>query len=157
MSTSKGPEVSKFTISVPDEALEDLRDRLRRTRFPDDFGNDDWRYGYNARVTAVQNITLEIRRHEVVGLIGENGAGKSSLLKILTGIYQPDSGTIESHGKVVKFRRPRDPTARSTTRSPTCTCRSAASSWACSATRFPDSTSSPSGPSCTICTPRRSP
>jgi len=60
------------------------------------------------KVTAVDGITLEIRRNEVVGLIGENGAGKSSLLKILTGIYQPDSGTIEAHGHAVKFRRPQD-------------------------------------------------
>ncbi|GAA1910107.1 sugar ABC transporter ATP-binding protein [Nocardioides marmoribigeumensis] len=64
-----------------------------------------------SRVTAVQDITLEIKRNQVVGLIGENGAGKSSLLKILTGIYQPDSGTIEVLGKAVKFRRPQDSVA----------------------------------------------
>ena len=64
-----------------------------------------------SRVTAVQDITLEIGRNEVVGLIGENGAGKSSLLKILTGIYQPDHGTIEVQGRPVKFRRPQDSVA----------------------------------------------
>ncbi len=61
-----------------------------------------------SRVTAVKDISLEVRRNEVVGLIGENGAGKSSLLKILTGIYQPDAGTIEVLGRKVKFRRPQD-------------------------------------------------
>ena len=60
------------------------------------------------KVNAVEDVSLEIRRNEVVGLIGENGAGKSTLLKILTGIYQPDSGTIEAHGQVVRFRRPQD-------------------------------------------------
>ena len=60
------------------------------------------------KVHAVKDVSLEIRRNEVVGLIGENGAGKSTLLKILTGLYQPDSGTIEAHGHVVKFRRPLD-------------------------------------------------
>ena len=64
-----------------------------------------------SRVTAVQHISLEVGRNEVVGIIGENGAGKSSLLKILTGIYQPDSGTIEVHGQKVKFRRPQDSVA----------------------------------------------
>ena len=39
--------VSEFTIAIPEEDLEDLDQRLRRTRFPTDFGNDDWRYGYN--------------------------------------------------------------------------------------------------------------
>ena len=39
--------MSEFTIAIPDEDLEDLDQRLRRTRFPTDFGNDDWRYGYN--------------------------------------------------------------------------------------------------------------
>jgi ribose transport system ATP-binding protein len=63
------------------------------------------------RVTAVQDVSLDIRRNEVVGLIGENGAGKSSLLKILTGIYQPDSGDIEVLGKPVSFRRPQDAVA----------------------------------------------
>lgn len=62
-------------------------------------------------VQAVKNINLEIPRNEVLGLIGENGAGKSSLLKILTGIYQPDSGTIEVNGTPQKFRRPQDAAA----------------------------------------------
>ena len=63
------------------------------------------------RVQAVKNVSLSIRRNEVLGLIGENGAGKSSLLKILTGIYQPDEGTIEVNGKEVVLRRPQDAAA----------------------------------------------
>ena len=39
--------VSPFTIAIAEEQLDDLDQRLRRTRFPQDFGNDDWRYGYN--------------------------------------------------------------------------------------------------------------
>jgi pimeloyl-ACP methyl ester carboxylesterase len=39
--------VEEFTISIPEEKLQDLDRRLRNTRFPQDFANDDWRYGYN--------------------------------------------------------------------------------------------------------------
>ena len=35
-------DVSEFTIAIPDEKLDDMYERLRRTRFPKDFGNDDW-------------------------------------------------------------------------------------------------------------------
>ncbi len=59
-------------------------------------------------VQAVKDINLEIPRNEIVGLVGENGAGKSSLLKLLTGLYQPDSGQIEVNGVPVVFRRPQD-------------------------------------------------
>ncbi len=59
-------------------------------------------------IKAVNSVSLEIRRGEVVGLVGENGAGKSTLLKILAGIERPDSGQIEINGKRVNFRGPND-------------------------------------------------
>ena len=40
-------DVKPFKIDISDAQLDDLMSRLKRTRFPDDFGNDDWRYGYN--------------------------------------------------------------------------------------------------------------
>ena len=55
-------------------------------------------------VVALDGVSFEVRRHEVVGLIGENGAGKSTLLKVLTGIYQPDEGVILRSGAPVTFR-----------------------------------------------------
>ena len=55
-------------------------------------------------VTALDKASLEIRRHEVVGLIGENGAGKSTLLKILTGVERPTSGTVFLRGEPVSLR-----------------------------------------------------
>ena len=59
-------------------------------------------------VTAIKSVSLEIRRGEVIGLVGENGAGKSSLLKILAGIVAPDSGRIEINGTVCNFKGPKD-------------------------------------------------
>ncbi len=45
-------------------------------------------------VQALDRVSLELRRHEILGLVGENGAGKSTLLKILVGLYTADSGEI---------------------------------------------------------------
>ena len=53
-------------------------------------------YGVN---TVLQGINVEIRRGEVVGLIGENGAGKSTLLKIIAGVERPTTGSMEMDGK----------------------------------------------------------
>lgn len=39
--------VSEFTVKIPQDVLDDLKDRLRRTRFSVDFANDDWEYGFN--------------------------------------------------------------------------------------------------------------
>ena len=63
----------------------------------------DLRKRYSETI-ALDGISFEVRRHEVVGLIGENGAGKSTLLKSLIGLVQPDSGEIRLHGSKVKLR-----------------------------------------------------
>jgi ribose transport system ATP-binding protein len=59
-------------------------------------------------VHALKDVSIEVRRGEVVGLIGENGAGKSTLMKILSGVYQPDSGQIIIAGRPAKFENAAD-------------------------------------------------
>ena len=54
-------------------------------------------------VQALKSGGLELRRGEVLALMGENGAGKSTLMKVLCGIYKPDGGKITYFGKEVQF------------------------------------------------------
>jgi lipopolysaccharide transport system ATP-binding protein len=49
---------------------------------------------------AVRDVSFDLRRGECLGLIGHNGAGKSSLLKILNGLIPPDAGRITTRGRV---------------------------------------------------------
>ncbi len=58
-------------------------------------------------VHALKSVDFEIKRGEIVGLVGENGAGKSTLMKVIYGAYQPDGGTIAIGGKPVRFQNPR--------------------------------------------------
>ncbi len=63
------------------------------------------RYG---QVTALDGADFELRAGEILAVIGDNGAGKSSLIKCLSGATIPDEGSIELDGKLLKFRGPID-------------------------------------------------
>ena len=54
-------------------------------------------------VKALSGVQLDLYPGQVTALIGENGAGKSTIVKVLTGIYQPEEGTIEIEGAAVRF------------------------------------------------------
>ena len=62
-------------------------------------------------IVANDNITLQLRRGEIHALLGENGAGKSILMSVLFGLYQPEAGEIRKNGEVVKINNPNDATA----------------------------------------------
>ncbi len=62
-------------------------------------------------VRALTRVTMEVRRREVVGLVGENGAGKSTLMRILAGGVRPDSGTMTIDGEPLSPRNPREANA----------------------------------------------
>lgn len=57
-------------------------------------------------VTALEDISVDLRHGEVHALAGENGAGKSTLIKVLAGIIQPDEGELLIDGEPIDFRSP---------------------------------------------------
>ncbi len=57
-------------------------------------------------VRALSDVSLKLYPGKVTALIGENGAGKSTVVKVLTGIYQPDEGDIRMAGQPVRFPTP---------------------------------------------------
>ena len=61
------------------------------------------RYG---RVTALDRADFDLYPGEVLAVIGDNGAGKSSMIKALSGAVVPDAGTIELEGRAVQFASP---------------------------------------------------
>lgn len=63
------------------------------------------RYG---EVTALRDVSIDVRAGEVLALMGRNGAGKSTLLSLFAGLRRPDAGRVEVRGAAPAERRPRD-------------------------------------------------
>lgn len=59
-------------------------------------------------VMALSGVQLDLYPGQVTALVGENGAGKSTIVKVLTGIYQPEEGTISVDGTAMRFATPGD-------------------------------------------------
>lgn len=59
-------------------------------------------------IHAVQNASLSLKKGEVVALLGHNGAGKSTFIKLLSGAYKRDTGVIKVRGKEATINNPRD-------------------------------------------------
>lgn len=64
-------------------------------------------FGYTE---ALKSINLDLYAGEIVGIVGENGVGKSTLIKIISGFIKPTQGSIIFHGKEVKINSIRDAT-----------------------------------------------
>ena len=51
------------------------------------------------KVVANKNVNLDVKKGEILSLLGENGSGKTTLMNMISGIYFPDSGEIMTAGK----------------------------------------------------------
>jgi ABC-type sugar transport system ATPase subunit len=63
------------------------------------------RFGH---VEALQGVDFELAPNEIHAVVGDNGAGKSTFVKILAGVHEPDSGQLEVAGRPVRFQNPRE-------------------------------------------------
>ena len=59
-------------------------------------------------IVANNNVDLDVRRGEILSILGENGCGKTTLMNMIAGIYCPDAGTISIDGEIVDIRSPKD-------------------------------------------------
>ena len=62
-------------------------------------------------VQALDRVDFAVHAGEVIGLVGDNGAGKSTMVKTIAGIYGADEGTIKFEGQPVSISKPQDATA----------------------------------------------
>lgn len=72
------------------------RDRLLKKEFICNL----WGGNEKENFTAIKEVSFEVYKGESIGLWGENGSGKSTILKLIGGLYQPDSGTVSVVGRV---------------------------------------------------------
>jgi simple sugar transport system ATP-binding protein len=63
---------------------------------------------YYGNIVALRDISLHVDAGEVTCILGDNGAGKSSLIKVLSGVHRPDGGRLLVDGEEVRFASPRD-------------------------------------------------
>ena len=68
------------------------KDRLLETILP--------KYEKHTTFKAIDDLNLEVKKGEVLGILGKNGAGKSTLLKMITGVVSPTSGDLKVNGKI---------------------------------------------------------
>ena len=94
------------TVKVPDTAIKvsgvskvynlyrNKKDRLKEALHP-------FRKIYHREFFALKNIDLDVKKGEILGIVGRNGSGKSTLLKTIAGVLSPTTGTVEKHGNIV--------------------------------------------------------
>ena len=91
---SEEPVIRLANISKKYNLYNSRQDRLKEALHPR-------RKKYHKEFYALSDINLEVKKGEILGIVGKNGSGKSTLLKIISNILTPSSGSVEVKGKVV--------------------------------------------------------
>lgn len=52
---------------------------------------------------AVKNVSFKVKKGEILGIVGKNGSGKSTMLRAIAGIFAPNSGTVDLHGNSISL------------------------------------------------------
>src|SRR5258705_12595773 len=63
---------------------------------------------YFGNVNALKDVSVSVAAHEVTCVLGDNGAGKSTFIKILSGVHEHDEGELLVDGEATQFHNPRD-------------------------------------------------
>ncbi|MGO4784078.1 ABC transporter ATP-binding protein [Cryobacterium sp. W22_MBD10_FK3] len=86
--------MSETVISLNDVGIRFRRNRRSRRNFKDLFAGTR-RRTRPGEFWALQNVSFTVQRGEAIGVVGRNGQGKSTLLKLVTGVVLPDEGTVD--------------------------------------------------------------
>ena len=86
-------------IRVADLGVHFRRSRRGRRSLKDLFGGSA-RRARPGEFWALRNVSFDVRRGEAIGVVGRNGQGKSTLLKLVAGVLLPDEGSVTVHGGV---------------------------------------------------------
>lgn len=78
--------------SLPDRQFKSFLISLLRFNF----GNSKYQ-----RVPVLDNVSFDVHEGDFLGIMGRNGIGKSTILKLISGIYVPSGGAIETHGRII--------------------------------------------------------
>lgn len=86
-------------MTVQDAGIRFRRNRRGRRNFKDLFAGRD-RRSRPGEFWALRNVTIDVHAGEAIGVVGRNGQGKSTLLKLVAGVILPDEGTVDVKGGV---------------------------------------------------------
>ena len=85
----------KKSFTIPRDRPTTIKERALRP--------GTWLSGDATRLEALRGVSFDVHRGEFFGVIGRNGGGKSTLLKLLASIYQADTGSIRVAGRLAPF------------------------------------------------------